>query len=92
MAERFTLEEARATLATIRDFAPDGLRLPLSRADVAVVQASGVEVKGLATGLLDFPAEIDGGPAYWCWQVGEPEVAWWHPRDSGFASRRRIVE
>ena len=86
----FTLDEARATLAVILDLAPDGLRLPLSDADLAAVQAAGVEVKDPQRGLLDFPTEIEGAPAYWCWQAGEPAIEWWHPRDTGFAGRRRI--
>lgn len=92
MPEHFTLAEARATLATIRDLVPDGLRLPLSDADLAAVQSADVEVKGPAQGLLDFPTEIDGVAAYWCWQVGEGDIEWWHPRDSGFTGRQRIVE
>ncbi len=86
----FTLHEARATLATIRDLAPDALRLPLSRADLAAVQSAGVEVKGPVLGLLDFPTEIEGVAAYWCWQVGEREIMWWHRRDEGFDGRRLI--
>ncbi len=89
-AEDFTLEEARQTLAALRDMTPDGLRLPLTRGDLAVVQAAGVEVKSATQGLLDFPAEIEGIPAYWCWQVGEAEIDWWHPRHTGFADRRRV--
>ena len=42
-------------------------------------------------GLLDFPTTIDGQEAYWCWQAGEAEIEWWHPRDTGFAGRRRIA-
>ncbi|MFA7249102.1 MAG: DUF2203 domain-containing protein [Dehalococcoidia bacterium] len=89
-AALFTLDEARATLESLRDLAPDGLRVPFSRADVAAVEAAGVEVKGPAQGLIDFPAEIAGIPAYWCWQSGEAGIEWWHPRDTGFAGRRRI--
>jgi len=58
--------------------------------DLAVVLEAGVEVKGVEQGLLDFPTMIGGEPAYWCWQSGEDEIDWWHPRDSGFAGRRRI--
>ena len=86
----FTLDEARSTLAAIRDMAPDALRLPLTNLDVALVLAAGVEVKSPAEGLVDFPTEVAGEPAYWCWQVGEPEIEWWHPRSTGFAGRRRI--
>ena len=63
-----------------------------ARRRLAEVEATGAEVKGLDQGLLDFPTTIEGAPAYWCWQAGEPEIAWWHPRESGFAGRRRIEE
>jgi len=88
--EDYTLADARSTLMALQDMAPDGLRLPLSEDDLAAVQAAGVEVKSHVQGLLDFPTEIDGVPAYWCWQVGEGDIAWWHPRDTGFAGRRPI--
>jgi hypothetical protein len=88
--EEFTLEEARAALAALRDIAPDGLRLPLSQSDLAAIHAAGIEVKGLEQGLLDFPADVEGVAAYWCWQAGEPEIEWWHPRKKGFAGRRPI--
>lgn len=50
----------------------------------------GIECKGMEQGLVDFPGERDGVPVYWCWRRGEPEVAHWHPRDSGFAGRQPI--
>lgn len=91
MAE-FTLEEARAVLRALRTMAPDGLRAPLSQADLRTVLEAGVEVKGLQEGLIDFPTVIDGRDAYWCWQAGEEEIAWWHHRDAGFAGRRPVEE
>ena len=57
---------------------------------LAAITDTGAEVKGLEQGLLDFPTTIDGRPAYWCWQAGEPDIGWWHPRDSGFAGRHPI--
>ena len=91
MTGEFTLDEARATLAALLDTAPDALALPLSAADLATVLAAGIEVKSIEEGLVDFPTTIEGAPAYWCWRVGEDAIAWWHPRDSGFAGRRRIA-
>ena len=87
----FTLHDARASLAALRDLAPDGLRLPLSRGDVRAMLGAGIEIKNDETGLIDFPTTIDGVAAYWCWQVGEPEIEWWHPRATGFAGRRPIA-
>ncbi len=60
------------------------------RATLADLGALGVECKGLDVGLVDFPALVDGAPAFLCWQLGEPTVAWWHRRDAGFAGRRLI--
>ena len=91
MTDTFTLDEARAALAAVRAIAPDGLGAPLSAEDLATVLAGGIEVKSVEQGLLDFPAYIEGVDAYWCWQAGEPEIEWWHPRDSGFGGRRRVA-
>lgn len=90
MAQDFTLDEARSVLAALRDLAPHDLAAPLSREDAAALLAAGVEVKSLVEGLIDFPTRIDGIEAYWCWRSGEDAIEWWHPRDSGFAGRRRI--
>jgi hypothetical protein len=57
---------------------------------VSHVQQSGVELKGLAPLLLDFPAEIDGVPVLLCWLEGDTELAWYHRIDLGFAGRRRL--
>jgi hypothetical protein len=86
----FTLDEARALLAAVHALAPDDLRLPLSRADAATLTSAGIEIKSLEDGLIDFPTTVDGVAAYWCWRVGEPEIEWWHPRDTGFSGRRPV--
>ncbi len=57
---------------------------------VAELDAAGVQVKDLTSGLLDFPSERDGEEILLCWRVGEPEVAWWHTLDGGFAGRRPL--
>ena len=54
------------------------------------VQQSGVELKGIAPLLLDFPADLDGVPVLLCWLEGEGELAWYHRADLGFAGRRRL--
>lgn len=90
MPDEFTLDDARATLSALRSVAPDDLALPLSRGDLATILSGGIEVKSVEDGLLDFPARVEDAPAYWCWQVGEHEIEWWHPRDTGFAGRQRI--
>jgi hypothetical protein len=51
----------------------------------------GLEPKGLAPLLLDFPSEIDGAPALLCWLEGERELGWWHRPDHGFGGRRPLL-
>ncbi|MEI6665665.1 MAG: DUF2203 family protein [Chloroflexota bacterium] len=92
MPDEFTLHEARAVLEAIRSFAPDDLRIPLTDADCMTLLEAGIEIKDRARGLVDFPTTINDQPAYWCWLAGEPEITWWHTRDSGFAGRTPITE
>jgi hypothetical protein len=128
--DSYTLEEARAALALVREplaaLQAVQLRLREVRAELAilgrqhlndgvvaerrvrtlrqeqqrlaeqaqrhasVILAAGAELKSIEDGLLDFPTEVDGVPAYWCWRTGEDDIEWWHPRATGFAGRRRI--
>lgn len=50
----------------------------------------GLECKSLEEGLIDFPAVVDGAPAYLCWKLGESSVGWWHARDVGYAGRQPL--
>jgi hypothetical protein len=50
----------------------------------------GIEIKGLAPFLLDFPAELGGESVRLCWLEGESELAWYHRSDLGLAGRRRL--
>jgi hypothetical protein len=54
------------------------------------VQALGVIVKDLDSGLVDFPSVRDGEDVLLCWQLGEDEVAYWHGYEDGYAGRRPI--
>lgn len=49
-----------------------------------------IELRDLESGLVDFPALIDGEDAWLCWRLGEPEVAFWHPKNEGFSARRPL--
>jgi hypothetical protein len=50
----------------------------------------GVKVKGLDTGLVDFPGELNGESVLLCWQLGEESVRYWHYEDAGFAGRQPL--
>lgn len=50
----------------------------------------GIELKGFAPFLIDFPAELDGVSVRLCWLEGEPALDWYHRADLGIAGRRRL--
>jgi hypothetical protein len=52
--------------------------------------AEGLDLKGIAPLLLDFPSQIGGEPALLCWLEGERELRWYHRPEYGFAGRRLI--
>jgi hypothetical protein len=51
---------------------------------------TGVLIKDVNVGLLDFPAIRHGREVYLCWQYGEGEIAFWHEVEAGFAGRQPI--
>src|SRR6202162_5762830 len=59
---------------------------------LAEIDATGVQVKDLDIGLLDFPCKVEGGVLLVCWKLGEPMIAHWHGTGEGFASRQPIDE
>ena len=54
------------------------------------VQQTGAELRDLAPLHVDFPADLRGVPVLLCWLEGEPDLAWYHRADIGFAGRRRL--
>jgi|SRR5215470_5595140 len=59
---------------------------------VGEIDAIGVQVKDLETGLLDFPHMIDGEIVLLCWKMGESRIDFWHTVDAGFRGRQPIDE
>jgi hypothetical protein len=59
---------------------------------VEEIDALGVQVKDLDRGLMDFPAlhPASGETVLLCWELGEPEVAYWHGLVEGFAGRKPL--
>jgi hypothetical protein len=61
------------------------------QAAVDELTREGILLRDVDNGLVDFPARSPSGRPYWlCWLVDEPEVAWWHWPETGFAGRRRL--
>jgi hypothetical protein len=68
------------------------LALEFERLDALVheVQDTGVILKDLNIGLLDFPALKDGREIYLCWKYGEDQIAYWHEVEAGYAGRQPL--
>lgn len=62
------------------------------RESIAEIDAIGVQVKDIETGLLDFPFRLDDDVVLLCWRVGEPSIEHWHTLDSGFKGRQPVDE
>ena len=48
-------------------------------------EESGIVLRDIDRGLVDFPAMVDGREVYLCWELGEDEVAYWHDLDVGLS-------
>jgi hypothetical protein len=57
---------------------------------VAEIDATGVQVKDLDIGLLDFPCTVEGEVILLCWRLGEEKITHWHGTSEGFAGRKPI--
>lgn len=63
-----------------------------ARDSLAEIEAIGVQVKDLDTGLLDFPCLLDGETVLLCWKMGEERIEFWHTLDAGFRGRQPVDE
>jgi hypothetical protein len=57
---------------------------------IKAIQDLGIVVKDINTGLIDFPALRGGREVFLCWRYDEPEVAFWHDLQAGFAGRQPL--
>jgi hypothetical protein len=57
---------------------------------LTTLQESGLVVRDIDRGLLDFPALIDGREVYLCWELDEDGVDHWHELDSGYGGREPL--
>jgi hypothetical protein len=94
----YTVEEARALVPVVRgvllQLAFERRRSDPSHASVQALlehlQTLGVVLRDLDTGLVDFPTIRDGEPAWLCWRLDDPDLAWWHTTHEGYSSRRPL--
>jgi len=55
-----------------------------------ILEKTGVVIKSIDQGLLDFPSKKFDEDVWLCWKYGETEIKFWHEKDSGFMSRKPI--
>ena len=51
-----------------------------------------VTLREIETGLIDFPALVNGRQVWLCWRLGEGPIEWWHELGDGFGGRSPLAE
>ncbi len=59
---------------------------------LAEIDSTGVQVKDLDIGLLDFPCVVEDRVILLCWKLGEKNIEHWHGLEEGFRGRKPIDE
>ncbi|HEV2022710.1 MAG TPA: DUF2203 domain-containing protein [Terriglobales bacterium] len=59
---------------------------------LAEIDSTGVYVKDLDVGLLDFPCRVSDQVILLCWKLGEKQITHWHGQEEGFQNRKPIDE
>jgi hypothetical protein len=54
------------------------------------LETTGIMIKSVDEGLLDFPSMRFNEEVWLCWKAGEDEVKFWHGRNEGFAGRKPL--
>jgi len=54
------------------------------------LEKTGVVIKSIDQGLLDFPSKRFDQDVWLCWKYGETEIKFWHEKESGFTGRKPI--
>lgn len=54
------------------------------------LESTGVSIKSIDQGLLDFPSLMFNEEIWLCWKEGETEIKFWHGKDEGFNGRKPI--
>lgn len=54
------------------------------------LENTGVIIKSVDDGLLDFPSRRFNEDIWLCWKEGETEIKFWHEKNEGFRGRKPI--
>ena len=57
---------------------------------IEILENTGVMIKSIEQGLLDFPSKRFDEEVCLCWKHGETEIKFWNAKDSGFMGRKPI--
>jgi hypothetical protein len=57
---------------------------------IEYLEATGVVIKSVDEGLLDFPSRRFDEEVWLCWRVGEDKIKFWHGKDEGFMGRKPL--
>ena len=52
----------------------------------------GCVIKDLELGIVDFFSRFEERDIFLCWKLGEKKIRFWHEVDTGFASRKPILD
>lgn len=53
-------------------------------------QTREIQLRDLDRGLIDFPALKGGREIFFCWELGEDDIHYWHDIDSGYTGRQPL--
>jgi hypothetical protein len=71
--------------------ASDGAQKKEAQRLIEEIAESGIQIKDLQQGLVDFPHFLHGDPnheVFLCWHLGEDTIAFWHEFEDGYGGRR----
>ena len=54
------------------------------------MENTGIIIKSIDDGLLDFPSLRFNEEIWLCWKEGETEIKFWHGKDEGFNGRKPV--
>ena len=54
------------------------------------IESTGVTIKSIEEGLLDFPSLRFSEEIWLCWKEGETEIKFWHGKNEGFTGRKPL--
>ncbi|OGC88984.1 MAG: hypothetical protein A2142_03590 [candidate division Zixibacteria bacterium RBG_16_48_11] len=58
--------------------------------EIQKISKSGILIKDLKKGLVDFPHLSEEKEVLLCWELGEEEILFWHEIEAGYAGRQAL--